>query len=115
VFMVGGAARRATGTARYHEAVLLFGPGGESLDAARERLAGAGFLPVTSGDADEAIADMHRFAFDALVVSSRVERPLRERMVGAYRALRPGGRVIEFDGRPRLLLASVRRAFAAPL
>jgi hypothetical protein len=94
------------------EFVLLVGANRESLGDAGDTLREAGYLPVVSGSADEAIADMHRVAFDALVVSGPVTAPARERMLGAFRSLRPEGLVIDFDGPARRLVASVRRAAA---
>ena len=93
------------------EFVLFVGADG-SLGDAGASLRDAGYLPVVSGSAEEAIADMHRVAFDALVVSRDVAPPARERMLSAFRSLRPEGLVVDFDGPPRRLVASVRRAAA---
>lgn len=92
--------------------MLVFGISSESLHDTAETLVLAGYSPVSTVDPDEAIADMHRFAFDALVLAARIAPTIRERMVGAYRALRPRGKVIEFDGAPRRLIESVNRALA---
>ncbi len=97
---------------RIREFVLLFGLRGDSLLVAAETLLGAGYSPVSTLDPDEAIADMHRFAFDALVLPIRVPPSIRERMVAAYRALRPSGKVIEFEGAPRRLLEWLNRALS---
>ncbi len=97
---------------RAREFVLVFGISSESLHDTTETLVLAGYSPVSTVDPDEAIADMHRFAFDALVLAARITPTIRERMVGAYRALRPRGKVIEFDGAPRRLVESVNRALA---
>ena len=97
---------------RLREFVLVVALSGETMLDAADALARAGYSPVSTLDPDEAIADMHRFAFDALVLAARTAPSLRERIVGEYRALRPRGKVIEFEGAPGRLVESLNRALA---